>query len=78
MMGFFDTWFFDSWLGFLGCIGGLVAAAVWNWPPLRSAAIGFAIGIVAVITINLISPSPATCLQSSKGWDILRAYKLCS
>jgi hypothetical protein len=67
--------YFDTWLGFLGCVGGLVAAAVWNWPPLRSGAIGFLVGIIVVIIVNSVSP-PVPCLQSSKSWDVWRAYSL--
>jgi hypothetical protein len=69
--------YFDTWLGFLGCVGGLVAAAVWNWSPLRSGVIGFGVGIVVVIIVNAMAP-PAPCLQVSKGWDIWRAQKFCS
>jgi hypothetical protein len=69
---------FDTWLGFLGLIGGLAAAAIWNWPPVRSALIGFAVGVVAVVVVNLVSPSPSPCLQTAKGWDIWRSYWLCS
>ena len=69
---------FDTWLGFLGCMCGLMAAAIWNWPAIRSAAIGFAVGIAVVMVVNLVAPSPAPCLQSAKGWDVWRAHLLCS
>jgi len=68
---------FDTWLGFFGLVGGLVTAAVWRRPPVRSALIGFALGIAAVIVANLMAPTTAPCLQSAKGGDILRAFRLC-
>ena len=69
-----EIWY--TWLGYLGLIAGLVAAAALGWPPLRSAAIGLAGGIAFVTMVNVVDPKPADCLQSSKGWDILRAYSL--
>jgi hypothetical protein len=67
---------FDTWLGFLGLIFGLIAAAGFGWPPLRSALLGVASGAALVVLINVVSPKPANCLQQSKSWDILRAYSL--
>jgi hypothetical protein len=65
---------FDTWLGFLGLLSGLVAAAVFSWPPLRSAFVGYAGGLALVILINVILPNAVPCLQNSRGFDILRAY----
>jgi len=65
-----------TWFAFFGLISGLLAASVFNWPPLRTAAIGFGGGMVAAVLVNLVSPQPAPCLQDSKGIDILRAYSL--
>jgi hypothetical protein len=67
---------FDTWLGFLGLVFGLIAAAGFGWPPLRSALLGLASGIALVVLINVVVPKPAICLQQSKSWDILRAYSL--
>jgi hypothetical protein len=72
MMGYFDTW-----LGFFGLVVGFVMAAWFGWRPLRSAAAGYACGVVLVVLINVMAPEPPACLQNSKGIDILRAYKLC-
>jgi hypothetical protein len=69
-----DIWY--TWLGYLGLIGGLVAAAFFGWPALRSAVLGFAGGLALVTLVNVTVPSPVSCLQSSKGADILRAYSL--
>ena len=69
------TW--DTWLGFIGLVSGLLVAAYFQWPPMRTALIGFAAGLVVVIVVNVLHPTPASCLQNSKGWDILRAYRLC-
>jgi hypothetical protein len=65
---------FDTWLGFLGVVAGLVLAAVYGWRPLRSAAAGFAAGLVLVILVNGLSREAPPCLQEAKGGDILRAY----
>jgi hypothetical protein len=67
---------FDTWLGFLGLVSGLIAAAGFGWPPLRSALLGLASGLALVVLINIVAPKPAICLQQSKSWDILRAYSL--
>ena len=69
-----EIWY--TWLGFIGLICGLVVAAVFEWPAMRSALVGFAAGLVLVTVVNVVDPEPATCLQNSKGWDILRAYSL--
>ena len=69
-----DIWY--SWLAYGGLIAGLIVAAVRGVPAGRSAVIGFAGGIAVLIILNLVYPQPATCLQRSKGWDILRAYSL--
>jgi hypothetical protein len=69
MLGLFDTW-----LGFLGVVAGLVLAAVYGWRPLRSAVVGFAAGLVLVTLVNGLSGEPPPCLQQAKGRDILRAY----
>jgi hypothetical protein len=66
----------QTWLGYFGLICGLVAAAVLQTSALRSAAIGFVAGLVLVILWNVVAPSAAPCLQSSTGWDILRAHSL--
>jgi hypothetical protein len=67
---------FDTWLGFLGLVSGLIVAAGFGWPPLRSALLGLASGVALVVLINVVAPKPAICLQQSKSWDILRAYSL--
>lgn len=69
-----DIW--HTWLGYVGFIGGLVAAAFFGWPAFRSALIGLAGGLVVVTLVNVVAPSPVSCLQNSKGTDILRAYSL--
>lgn len=68
--------FWYTWLGYLGLVSGLIAAAIFGWPPLRTATIGFTGGVAAVILANLVSPVPPPCLQNAKGMDILRAYSL--
>jgi hypothetical protein len=70
----FGVW--HTWLGFFGLLSGLVAAAIFNGPPLRSALAGYAGGLALLIMINALVPNPAPCLQNSKGWDVLRAYSL--
>jgi hypothetical protein len=72
----FNFWLFDTWLGYIGLLLGLVAAASFNWPPLRSGIAGFVVGLALVTLINLLVPTPVPCLQSSKGWDVLRAYSI--
>jgi hypothetical protein len=67
---------FDTWLGFLGLVLGLIAAAGFGWRPLRSALLGVAGGVALVVLINVVAAKPANCLQQSKSWDILRAYSL--
>jgi hypothetical protein len=67
--------FWDTWLGFIGLVGGLLVAAYLQLPPLRTALIGFAAGLALVTVMNVLSPDPTPCLQNSKGWDILRAYR---
>jgi galactitol-specific phosphotransferase system IIC component len=66
-----------TWLAYLGLIFGLLASIVAGTSLARSAAIGFAGGIVLVILWNIVEPTPAPCLQHSKGWDVLRAYSFC-
>jgi hypothetical protein len=67
---------FDTWLGFIGLVLGLIAAAGFGWRPLRSALLGVASGVALVVLINVVAAKPASCLQQSKGWDIMRAYSL--
>jgi hypothetical protein len=69
-----DIWY--TWLGFLGLLCGLVAATIFEWPAMRTGLVGFAGGIVLVTLVNIVQPTPASCLQNSKQWDILRAYSL--
>jgi hypothetical protein len=69
-----DIWY--TWLGYLGLIGGLVVAAIFEWPAMRTGLAGLAGGVALVTLINVVQPTPATCLQNSKQWDILRAYSL--
>jgi hypothetical protein len=71
---YFGVW--HTWLGYIGLLSGLVAAANFNWPALRSAIAGFAAGVVLLTIINAVIPTPAPCLQNAKGWDILRAYSI--
>jgi hypothetical protein len=33
--------------------------------------------VVLVVLWNFFDPTPAPCLQNSKGWDILRSYAMC-
>jgi hypothetical protein len=66
-----------TWLAYLGVIAGLAVSGVFGMSPLRTAGIGLAAGLVLVTIWNLVDPTPAPCLQSSKGWDILRAYSFC-
>jgi hypothetical protein len=65
-----------TWIGYLGLIAGLVAAAYFGWSALRSALIGFVGGLVLVTAINVVAPPPPACLQSAKGWDILRTWSI--
>ena len=65
-----------TWLAFIGLVGGLAVSAIFGWPPLRSAAVGFVGGLAAVTLVNLIDPNPAPCLQDSKGISLLRAFSL--
>jgi hypothetical protein len=66
-----------SWLAYIGAVAGLGAAGIFGISPLRCAGIGLAAGFVIMALWNFVDPTPAPCLQSSKGWDILRAYSLC-
>jgi len=68
--------YFITWLGFLGVLAGILAAAFFDMSPLRAGIGGLVTGIVPVIVINSVSATPAPCLQQSKGLDILRAYYL--
>lgn len=70
----FGIW--DTWLGYIGLLVGLVVAAAFNWPPLRSGIAGYVVGVALLTVINVVVPTPVSCLQSSKGWDILRAYSI--
>ena len=63
-----------TWLGYIGLICGVVASGILGTSLLRSAAVGFGTGIAIVVLINVVSPTPAPCLQDAKKWDILRAY----
>jgi hypothetical protein len=65
-----------TWLGYLGLILGIVTSAVFGTSLVRSGAIGFVAGVALVLVVNLVDPTPAPCLQNSKGWDVLRAYSL--
>ena len=65
-----------TWLAFLGLVGGMAISAIFGWPVLRAAAIGFAGGLVVVTLVNVIDPNPAPCLQDAKGISLLRAYSL--
>ncbi len=69
------TSFFDTWLGYVGLLIGFAMSAYFGWRPLRSAAAGYLCGVLLVVMINAAASSPAPCLPSSKGWDILRAYR---
>jgi hypothetical protein len=69
-----EIWY--TWLGYFGILCGLVASAILGTSLARTAAIGFVAGIVVVLLVNLVDPTPAPCLQNAKGWDILRAYSL--
>jgi hypothetical protein len=65
-----------TWLAYLGLICGLLAPVLFKISLGRSAAIGFAAGLVLVTIVNVVTPRAAPCLESSKGWDILRAYRV--
>jgi len=67
---------FDTWLGFFGIVIGLTLAAFYGWRPLRSAAAGYVCGVLLVVIANGLSATPASCLQESKGLDILRAWSI--
>jgi len=69
--------YFDTWLGFIGLLVGLVVAAWFGWRPLQTALAGYVGGVLLVVLLNVMSPEPSACLQNAKGSDILRAYKLC-
>jgi hypothetical protein len=66
-----------TWLAYFGLVFGLIASWFMGTSLARSAAVGFVVGIVIVVLVNVASPTPAPCLQSSKGWEILRAYRMC-
>jgi hypothetical protein len=67
-----EIWY--TWLAYFGLLFGIVASALFGTSLTRSAVIGFGAGIVVVFLVNIVDPTPAPCLQNSKGWDILRAY----
>jgi hypothetical protein len=67
-----EIWY--TWLAYFGLLFGIVASGLFGTPLTRSAVIGFAAGIGVVLLVNFVDPTPAPCLQNSKGWDILRAY----
>ena len=69
------TTFFDTWLGFAGLVIGFILSAYFGWKPLRSAVAGYLCGVVLVVLINTAAAGPTPCLPSSKGFDILRAYR---
>ena len=65
------------WLAYLGLIAGLGASAILKTSALRSAGIGIVVAAVVVVVWNLVDPTSAACLQTAKGWEILRSYTLC-
>ena len=65
-----------TWLAYFGLIGGVIATGIFGTPLVRTAGIGFAVGLVLVVIWNFVEPTSASCLQNSKGWEILRAYSL--
>jgi hypothetical protein len=69
-----EIWY--TWLAYFGLLFGLVASGLFGTSLVRSAVIGFAVGVVVVTLWNVGDPTPAPCLQNSKGWDIIRAYSL--
>ncbi len=66
-----------TWLGYFGLVCGLIASSFLGTSLGRSAAIGLIVGIVLVALLNLVSPTPVPCLQNSKGWQILLAFRIC-
>jgi len=64
-----------TWLAYFGLLSGLLVS-IFGVPLSRSLPIGLATGIVLAALWNVTAPAPASCLQNSKGWDILRAYSL--
>ncbi len=66
-----------TWLAFFGLIFGLGTAGAFGIMPLRASLVGIAAGAVIAVLWNVVDPTPAPCLQSAKGWDILRAYSFC-
>ena len=65
-----------TWLAYFGLIFGTIATVVFGVSLARAAVIGLAAGAVLAVVWNVAAPTPAPCLQNSKGWDILRAYSL--
>jgi hypothetical protein len=64
------------WLVFLAVIAAIgFGTTVMRYSLLRSAVAGAVAGVVVLAVINVISPTD--CLQQSKGWRILTAYKVC-
>ena len=66
-----------TWLGYFGLLLGLAVSGILGSSPLRTAVIGLASAVVLVVLWNFFDPTPAPCLQNSKGWDILRSYAMC-
>ena len=66
-----------TWLGYVGLLLGLAASGILGTSPVRTAAVGLAGGLVLVVLWNVLDPTPSPCLQNSKGWDIMRAHKMC-
>ena len=66
------------WMGGIGVlIGLLLGGFVFNGAVARGALGGFAAGLLFAIIVNTIMPTPAVCLQQSKGFDILRTLTFC-
>jgi len=68
----------NMWFGIIGGLGGLlVGAFVFNGAVTRGGLCGLAIGLALAFVVNVIVPTPAVCLQQSKGFDILRTLTFC-
>lgn len=58
-------------------IGLIVEGAIIQTSLRRGVMVGLAVGVALAFVVNATAKTPVPCLQQSKGWDILWAYKLC-
>ena len=72
------AWEGNMWSGIIGGLGGLlVGAFLLKGAVTRGGFGGLVIGLLLAVIVNTIIPTPAVCLQQSKGFDILRTLTFC-